>query len=62
MSSEPETPDPPESSPPLFRGFRDRLNKTRRGPFLAVLWLLLGTGFIVTAVLFLGLACKTSGH
>jgi hypothetical protein len=62
MSSEPETPDPPESSPPLFRGFRDRLNKTGRGPFLAFVWLLLGTGLFVSVILFLGLACKTAHH
>ena len=58
MSSEPETTDPPETSPPLFRAFRDRQNRARRGPFLACLWLLVGTCLIVTAVLFVGMACK----
>jgi hypothetical protein len=59
MSTEPETTDPPETPPPLFRGFRARLNKTRRGPFLALIWLILGTVILVSAILLIGIACKS---
>jgi len=54
-----ETTDPPESSPPLFRGFRDRLRRGRRGPILAWLWLVLCVGGVAAAVLLVGLACKS---
>jgi hypothetical protein len=54
-----ETTDPPESSPPLFRGFRDRLRRARRGPLLAWVLLLCGIGVVVAGVLFVGLACKS---
>ncbi len=49
----------PASATLLFRGFRERLQRATRGPFLACLWLLLSIGLIVVTVLFFGLACKS---
>jgi len=60
MSSEPPVnEDPTESPPKLFTGFRDRLDRIRRGPLGTFVWLLLGTSLIVSAILFVGMACKS---
>lgn len=55
--SESETTTPQATSAPaspLFRGFRDRIRRARRGPRLALLWAVLTAALMIGAACFLG--------